>query len=53
MIIEVACSQDFLGMDTSLAPYRVNWLPRLIATGSVSCSLKEHYFKKGRVSCNH
>ncbi len=29
MIIEVACSQDFLGMDTSLAPYLVNWLPSL------------------------
>ena len=29
MIIEVACLQNFLGMDTSLALYRVNWLPNL------------------------
>ena len=45
MIIEVACSQDFWAWIQAW-PISGKLAAELIATGSVSCSLKEHYFKK-------
>jgi glycine/D-amino acid oxidase-like deaminating enzyme len=43
----------FSGHGYKLGPISGKLVAELIATGSVSCSLKEHYFKKGRVSYNH